>query len=124
MAGLWLWLNIINIHILTLHIYIYRLVAALQKKVVESLTPAVVEMLVKGVVVGLGVYDIDSNNDNISKIISEPIAPNELKESMFLCTISNIREGVLHQELLLYLCGVSTPGVFEDILCVRLGKNV
>eukprot|EP00127_Corallochytrium_limacisporum_P000084 Clim_evm23s3 gene=Clim_evmTU23s3 len=94
-----------------------RQMASLLTRLVDSLAPAITEMLVRGKEVTLGEFGHEEY------IISEPITPAAIQEVLFSRCRYDIREACLQQELVLHLgrCIINSPALFEGMLRIRIG---
>ncbi|KAI8621677.1 glycosyl hydrolases family 15-domain-containing protein [Chytriomyces sp. MP71] len=93
---------------------IVRQVAGILKKMVNSLTINVADLLIRGkpVAVGFGTNEF---------FIANPLSPEALSDLIYRHCASDIREAPLVQELLTYLGSLirSTPALFDGIQRVR-----
>ncbi|KAI9345534.1 glycosyl hydrolases family 15-domain-containing protein [Obelidium mucronatum] len=93
---------------------IVRQVAGLLKKMVNSLTINVADLLIRGkpVAVGFGSNEF---------FITNPLSPEALSELIYRHCASDVREAPLVQEVLTYLGSIirSTPAMFDGIQRVR-----
>lgn len=96
---------------------IVRRAAALLDKSDETLEDAVVEIVIRQKQLAVGrAYSLDA-------VISEPISNADLLDKIRRFCGDDVRERILHQELVIYLAMLikAEPELFEDMLTLRIG---
>jgi phosphorylase kinase alpha/beta subunit len=96
---------------------VVRRAAALLEKSDESLGDAVVEIVIRQKQLAIGrAYSLDA-------VISEPMSNTDLLDKIRTYCGDDLREHILHQELVIYLAMLikAEPALFEDMLTLRIG---
>ncbi|VDM53551.1 unnamed protein product [Angiostrongylus costaricensis] len=97
--------------------WLVRYCAGHLHKVINSLAPAITNMLVRGKQVTLGVRYVRE------VVLRRPIAPNELVDLLFTCCPQNEPQvAVMHQELIIACSDLMchSPSAFDGVLTIRL----
>ncbi|CAI4231872.1 unnamed protein product [Auanema sp. JU1783] len=97
--------------------YVVRYSAGILKKTINSLSPAITNMLVRGKQVTIGL------NQGKEVCISHPIAPSELAELFFSCCPTDCPQASVMQQELIIACSdliSQSSSAFDGVLTVRL----